>query len=232
MRKIKTTFQHKKGVFLFIICGLLAGLFTQCFAGGAKPPKMLKEFLDGPMASVDEIVFACRQLNYDGHWYANFGYYAENAERKAYRAMGRLCKLNLKTGEVTVLLDDPKGSVRDPQVHYDGDKILFSYRKNGTENYNLYEINSDGTALKQLTDGPYDDIEPTYLPDGSIVFCSSRCHRWVGCWLTHVAILYRCDADGSNIRPISSCTSAGSMSTEARSTITTSGQSIPTAQGR
>jgi len=174
---------------------------------GAEKPmaqNLREKFLAGPMAGVDEIIFACRQLNYDPHWYANFGYYADNAERKAYRAMGRLCKLNLITGQVTVLLDDPQGTVRDPQVHYDGSKILFSYRKGGTENYNLYEINADGSGLRQLTDGLYDDIEPTYLPDGSIVFCSSRCHRWVGCWLTHVAILYRCDADGSNIRPISS----------------------------
>ncbi|MDP7135446.1 MAG: GTP cyclohydrolase I, partial [Planctomycetota bacterium] len=42
-----------------------------------------------------------------------------------------------------------------------------------------------------------------YLPDGKIVFVSSRCNRWVQCWLTKVAVLHRCDADGSNIRAIS-----------------------------
>ncbi len=154
---------------------------------------------------VKEVVFASRQHNItDGHWYANFGYYANNADRKAYRAMGRLCRLNLATGNVTVLLDDPAGSVRDPQVHYDAGKILFSYRPGGTDQFHLYEINTDGSGLRQLTSGLYDDIEPTYLPDGSIIFCSSRCKRWVNCWLTQVAVLYRCDADGGNIRPISS----------------------------
>ena len=59
-------------------------------------------------------------------------------------------------------------------------------------------------ACAQLTDGAYDDIEPTYLPDGDIVFVSTRCKRWVNCWLTQVAIMYRCDAHGQNIRPISS----------------------------
>ncbi len=68
----------------------------------------------------------------------------------------------------------------------------------------MYEINCDGSALRQLTDGPYDDIEPCYLPDDSIVFVSSRCHRWVNCWVTQVAVLHRCDADGSDIRAISS----------------------------
>ncbi|MFQ6035165.1 MAG: hypothetical protein ACE5NM_04875 [Sedimentisphaerales bacterium] len=197
------------GVFLMVLCWILADVAAPSVAGkveNARPgrPKLLEDLLAGPMAEVNEIIFACRQLNYDPHWYANFGYYAENAERKAYRAMGRLCKLNIRTGQVTVLLDDPEGTVRDPQVHYDGKKIIFSYRKGGSENYHLYEINADGTELKQLTDGPYDDIEPTYVPDGTIIFCSSRCNRWVNCWLTHVAVLYRCDADGSNIHPISS----------------------------
>jgi cytochrome c553 len=68
----------------------------------------------------------------------------------------------------------------------------------------LFEINADGSGLRQLTDGPWDDIEPTYLPDGHIAFVSSRCKRWVNCYMTQVAILYRCDGDGKNILQISS----------------------------
>ncbi|HNY29172.1 MAG TPA: hypothetical protein PKH31_17505, partial [Candidatus Sumerlaeota bacterium] len=166
------------------------------------PPVIAKETILQNLGT-DEIVFACRQVGDDPHWYANFSYYAADTNRKAYRSQGRLCKLNVRTGEVKTLVDDPQGSVRDPQVHYDGQKILFSWRKANTDNYHLYEINTDGSNLKQLTDGPYDDIEPNYLPDGGLVFASSRCRRWVNCWLTQVAILHRSDADGSNIRPIS-----------------------------
>ena len=155
------------------------------------------------MSDVKEIVYACRQEGPDGHWYANFAYYAQDDRNKTYRAMGRLCKLNVRTRKVTVLLDDPTGTVRDPAVHYDGKKILFSYRRGDSESFHLYEIDADGTHLRQLTDGPFDDIEPIYLPDGDIVFVSSRCKRWVNCWLTPVAILYRCDASGGTIRPIS-----------------------------
>ena len=54
-----------------------------------------------------------------------------------------------------------------------------------------------------MTDGDCDDIEPCYLPDGDIVFVSSRCNRFVSCWLTSVAILYRCDAEGKNVHAIS-----------------------------
>jgi len=164
---------------------LAFGLFIIAFAAGPSAPTgraetLLDHFRAGPMKAVDDIVFAVRQPGKDGHWYANFSYYAADAHRKAYGNGGRLCRLN-RAGEVTVLLDDPAGGVRDPQVNYDATQIIFSYRRGGTPNYLLYEIHPDGTGLKQLTTGDYDDIEPTYLPDGSLVFVSSRCKRWVNC---------------------------------------------------
>ena len=150
---------------------------------------------------IKEIVFAERTFAHDGHWYANFGYQWNG--NKLYGSKGRLCKLNVATGEVTALIDDQAGAVRDPQVHYDGRKVLFSYRKGGTAQFHLYEINLDGTGLAQLTDGIYDDVEPAYLPDGGIMFVSTRSKRWVNCWVVQVGNLHRCDGDGRNIRVIS-----------------------------
>lgn len=181
-----------------------------------KPGPLLERFLSGPMRDVEEIVFAVRVPGRD-HWYVTFGNYAgytpdakdrsfkfEDDVYWGYGEGARLCCLNLRTGKLRVLLDDPKGGIRDPQMHYDGQKILFSYRKGGEHPFHLYEIDVDGSNLRQLTDGPDDDIEPTYCPDGSIVFCSSRCRRFVNCWHTRVAALYRCDAGGDNIRMLSS----------------------------
>lgn len=182
------------------------------------PGELLSSMLQGPLDGFEEIVFATRVSGRD-HWYVSFGYYScdygEGAEKsfgkypdgetlRGYGDGGRLCRLNLRTGELKLLIDDPLGGVRDPQMHYDGQKILFSYRRGGTPAYHLYEINIDGSELTQLTDGPDDDIEPTYLPDGGIMFGSSRCRRFVNCWFSRVATLYRCDADGGNIRMISS----------------------------
>ncbi len=179
------------------------------------PPHLLDAFLKGPMASVREIVFAVRVPG-DDHWYANFGYYSsptrEYPPQRApggvqlppiFKDGGRLCAFNLRTRTLRVLLDDPKGGVRDPQVHYEGAKILFSYRKGSEPYFHLYEINVDGSGLVQLTDGTFNDIEPTYLPNGGIMFCSDRCKRYVNCWISPVATLYRCEADGSGIRMIS-----------------------------
>ncbi|MCX5647795.1 MAG: hypothetical protein NTX40_01680 [Planctomycetota bacterium] len=152
-----------------------------------------------------EIVFVERPggAEGDGHWYANFGYFAQTFDRKTYREGACLRVLDVKTGQVRDLVDDPRGTIRDPCVHYDAEKVLFSYRPGGQHNFHLYEVGMDGSGLKHLTDGIYDDIEPTYLPDGGIAFVSGRAKRWVNCWLTQVAVLNRCDGDGTNLRPIS-----------------------------
>ena len=174
------------------------------FARGFRANDPLAKALQGPMAGVEEIVFAARGLGGDGHWYANFGHHVGNENAMQYGPPGGyLCRLNLKTGKVTVLVADPQGGVRDPQVHYDAAKILFSYRKGGCRQYHLYEINADGTGLRQITDGPDDELEPIYLPDGDLLFCSSRVHRFVQCWFTEVAVMHRSDAAGRNLRLIS-----------------------------
>ena len=123
-------------------------------------------------APFSDIVFAVRSLASDGHWYANIGHYAPDPNRNSYGNKGQLCTFNTITKKVTTLINDPNGAVRDPTVHYDGKKILFSYRKGGTNDYNLYEIGVDGNGLKQLTFGPYNDFEPCYLPDGGIGYLS------------------------------------------------------------
>jgi len=166
---------------------------------------LFDRFRSGPMAEVKEFVFAARKMNdTDGHWYANIGYYAHDPNRKAWREGTKLYRWDSVTGKLSTLLEDARGGIRDPQLNYDASSILFSYRKGGTENYLLYEINLDGTGLRQLTTGEYDDFEPTYLPNGEILFVSTRCKRWVNCWLTQVATLHRCDSNGQHVRPISS----------------------------
>lgn len=186
-------------VFILAVLLLSAVLPAPAFSAGSEPSAADTLLAHG----VRQIVFAERSFAYDGHWYANFGYYFEGPHNIAYGHNGRLMKLDVKTGQTVTLLQDLQGAVRDPQVHYDAEKILFSYRKGNTAQFHLYEINVDGTGLKQLTDGIYDDMEPCYLPDGGIVFISSRAKRWVQCWQVHVATLHRCDGDGKNIRAIS-----------------------------
>lgn len=157
------------------------------------------------MVGADEIVFVQRHRARGYNWYGDVSFFMKSPAVKMYcRGGSQLCRLNLHTGMVTNILDDPDGAFRDPQVGYDGKKVLFSWRRGGTEYYHLYEANLDGTGLVQITDGPYDDIEGIYLPAGGLVFSSTRCNRWVACGPYRTSILYSCNAEGKNIRPLSS----------------------------
>jgi len=158
--------------------------------------------------SVEQVVFVTRLPYDDPHWYANIGYYCDDANHKAYAGNGKpdeskLYLLDVATGDIRVLFDAKGGGVRDPHVHYDGATVLFSYRPAGADCYNLYEIQADGTKLRRVTNVPYDDYEAAYLPDDDIVFVSTRSMRWVGCWKTQVGTLFRCDRNGRNLRPLS-----------------------------
>ena len=180
-------------------------LILMICAASAHGGLLLDAALKGPMKNSSQWVCAVRGVGPDGHWYANFGKYSPErmCEIPVYPSGASLRIVDLQTGQQRILLEDPAGGIRDPQIHYEGRKILFSYRPGGSSFHHLYEIATDGSGLRRLTDGPFDDIEPTYLPDDSIVFVSSRCKRWVNCWLTPVANLHRCDPDGGNIRMIS-----------------------------
>ena len=184
---------------------IAAVLFGAAYGQKSTQPDLVNKALQA-MGGAEEIVFVVRDLCAANQCYATFGEYADE-EKFIYAPDGsKLCKLNLRNGKVTVLLDDPKGGYRDPRVHYDGGKILFSYRKGGTHHYHLCEINTDGSGFRQLTFGDRDDVDPAYLPDGGIVFSSSRCNRFIPCNRVPAAIIHRMDADGGNIQRLSANT--------------------------
>ncbi|MCL2005705.1 MAG: hypothetical protein FWG73_06020 [Planctomycetaceae bacterium] len=96
------------------------------------------------------------------------------------------------------------GILRDPDVSFDGTKIVFSMR-NDMENddYKLYDYCVATGNVRQLTFGlGFADIEPVYLPDGNILFASTRCMQIVDCWWTDVVNLYICDPDGRFMRRV------------------------------
>jgi hypothetical protein len=102
--------------------------------------------------------------------------------------------------EVTDLLPEQKGSYWRPDLAYDGKKIVMSYRPVGGKSFHIYECNTDGSNFTQLTQGNYDDLDPIYLPNGKLVFCTSRQHSYVRCMpMTHSFAMARCDGDGKNI---------------------------------
>jgi len=104
----------------------------------------------------------------------------------------------------TVLLETKEGCFRDVDVSPDGRRILYSFKASLLgDDFHLYEMDLATRKVRQLTRGKgVADYEGCYLPDGCILFNSTRCMQIVDCWWTEVSNLYRCEADGSNITRI------------------------------
>ncbi len=124
-----------------------------------------------------------------------------------FRPPGSLKSLDMTTGQVRTILDAPDGVIRDPEVGFDGKQILFSMRTNAADDYHIYEINADGTHLRQLTHtAGVNDIDPLYLPDGRIVFSSTHEPKYCMCNRHIMANLFVMESDGSKMRQLGKST--------------------------
>jgi hypothetical protein len=106
-------------------------------------------------------------------------------------------------GQVTNLTDFTGASISDPCVSFDGQRILFSMRPPGVSDRNIFEINADGTGLRQVTRGGGHDYDPLYLPDGRIMFTSSRDGEMDEYNHSLAEHLYTADADGNSMERVS-----------------------------
>ncbi|MBL7190018.1 MAG: hypothetical protein ISS70_27135 [Phycisphaerae bacterium] len=104
---------------------------------------------------------------------------------------------------VTTLFDAGSGIARDPMADFGAGKAYFGYRRSKDDYYHLYVMNAEGSDLGQITDGPFHDYFPCPLPDGGLSFISTRCKARFLCWRPQAFVLFRMDADGGNIRPLS-----------------------------
>jgi len=119
------------------------------------------------------------------------------------------------------------GHVHGMDLWYDGTRIVFGYARAGSgepprgwldrrTNYDLrrneepihiFEIDTDGTGLRQLTRGEWSALDPTYLPGGDIAFVSERCGYSLQCNELDKdetsCNLYIMKPDGSGIRRLS-----------------------------
>ncbi len=107
-------------------------------------------------------------------------------------------------GKIRKLAPKKPGSFWRPDLSFDAKKCLFCYKPHDEKSFHLYEININATDCKQLTFGDYDDLDPIYLPDGHIMFSSTRANTYIRCMpYTYCYVLARCDSDGKNIYLIS-----------------------------
>ena len=130
-----------------------------------------------------------------------------NLEETPYRAGAELVLVELeKSGSQvkkteTVLLSDSNGVIRDPDVSEDGTKVLCSWsNQKKSDDYHLYEYDLLTDKYRQLTFGVgVADTEPKYMPNGDIIFSSTRMTQIIDCYVTPVSNLYLCGPNGENI---------------------------------
>jgi hypothetical protein len=134
---------------------------------------------------------------------------------------------------VTMSITKGTGDVRDLDVSVDGKKLVFSLRlpldpnKPNTDltqpNWHIYQYDATAKTVTQLTsdgngEGAGHDVSPHYLPDGRIVFASTRQRATEGLLLDEgraeypaqtddrkqaIFLLHVMNADGTNIHQIS-----------------------------
>jgi hypothetical protein len=101
------------------------------------------------------------------------------------------------------LVASPEGQILDCDLSYDAQEILFSWRRQQHQGYQVYVINVDGSNLRQLTEGPHHNYNACWLPDGGIAFLSTRSSRFAYCWVSPVGILHRMERDGTRVTQLS-----------------------------
>ncbi len=135
-----------------------------------------------------------------------------------FRPGGGVCVLDIprKDGrlepaeaKLTTLFDATHGIARDPMADFEAKQVYFAFRpdKSPKPGYDVYwhlmVVGADGSGLRQISDGPFHDYYPCPLPDGGLSFISTRCRARFLCWRPQAFVLFRMDADGQNIRPLS-----------------------------
>jgi len=162
--------------------------------------------LANPLLDFKSVVVAKRPTTNTSHIYTI--YFDGSGRYKAGSGLFVLSPVRPE-GKLACLTGELKtdGIYRDPDVHWDGAKLLFAYKADKPTATHIYEVGLDGTGLRQITKGLYDDVDPCYLPDDRVAFISTRTERVTLCHNAFtVSNLFTMDGDGSGIRCISTNT--------------------------
>ncbi len=103
----------------------------------------------------------------------------------------------------------PPGGFLSPELSFDGQTILFAFTEAAPTRYQwteastfaVFRVGVDGTGLMQLTEGPTNDFDPCWLPNGRIAFISERRGGYGRCFGRPVPTftLHTMNADGSDV---------------------------------
>ncbi len=171
----------------------------------------------------EEIVFVKRRPYSSDHYYTDIdngtspdrfdprnGIYIFNVRTRAERPVVTAAEM-----------PGGKGFIGKITLSFDARKVLFDFREHPRAGFRVWEVYVDGTGLRQVSFPPADeeekaarwrpgwhtdDIHPAYLPDGRIVFSSTRSEHTVLCGGSSALVaptLHRMNADGTGVEQLS-----------------------------
>ncbi len=178
-----------------------------------------KNLLGQLPGGVAQVVFIKRQAFSSNHYYTEY-------INSRWAPGANISILDLTTGEVVDILPEEfaaAGTIARMDLNYEADKVVFDYKDGQDRGFRIWEIQLDGTGLRQVLAPPADeekivekyrngyhhgtdDMHPCYLPDGDICFISTRCQYGILCDppdIFSTTILFRMKPDGSGLRPLS-----------------------------
>jgi hypothetical protein len=203
-----------------IITKKLPDLIEPTYSDVKYGAKLVKEM------GFDKLLFIKRDTYHSSHFYSDF---IDGCSRFG----SNICILDLSTGKAKDIFSGKmtKGIFGRVDLSFDAKKIVFGWKASEWEGFRIYESNIDGSGLHQVTHPPKDeklrikmydqstylrfakiyhhqtdDMNPCYLPDGGIMFVSSRCETGTLCNSDDQLAgtqMYRIEPDGSKFEKLS-----------------------------
>ena len=221
------------GVSMLVLGGLLANASVADTVAAGRPsnpprphiaslPVLDQTPVDPKELGFEEIVFVKRRPYSSDHYYTDINN-GTSADR--FDPRNGIYLYNLRTRAerpVVTAADLPggRGFIGKISLSFDARKVIFDFRQDPGSGFRVWEVNVDGTGLRQVSFPPADeaekaarwrsgwhtdDIHPCYLPDGKVLFSSTRCEHTVLCGgSSHLVApgLHRMNADGTNVEQL------------------------------
>ncbi|MCL2709367.1 MAG: SUMF1/EgtB/PvdO family nonheme iron enzyme [Planctomycetaceae bacterium] len=109
---------------------------------------------------------------------------------------------------LTTVYRSPDGRpIGEPELHWDGRRVMFSSISSENNRWAVFEVNIDGTGLKTLTPTDQPDVDfydSCYVPDGTIIAASNASMQGLPCLGGGgpIANLYKVDPVTKNVRQL------------------------------
>jgi hypothetical protein len=180
-----------------------------------------RALLNSPIIDFDELLFVKRKIdrkrwdkmNWNAAWsngsmllslgiYGNHSCVTSVSHQKFKNELSVL-NLNKQTDRITTLLDQGSGNyIGMMNLHWDANKILYTHQD--SVNWKVMELDLNSRQSRQVSQTPTEinSFDPTYLPNGKIIFGSTANFQSIPCFhgTQEVSNLYLMKDDGSEMR--------------------------------